>query len=83
LRNAKTSGAFTCPPVLPGGQAGLSWTLILKKRTGYEQAFDGFDAHKIARYDDSKVQEFLQAVGMVNDHTVECFRWQEVQLPAR
>jgi hypothetical protein len=22
---------------------------------------------------------FMQAVGMVNDHTAECFRWQEVQ----
>jgi DNA-3-methyladenine glycosylase I len=26
---------------------------------------------------------FMQAVGMVNDHIVECFRWQEVQLLAR
>jgi len=155
--------------ILEGVQAGLSWSLILKKRDGYLQAFDGFDAHKIARYDDRKVQEllanpeivrnrlkiqaaiqnarsllelqshhgsfdaflwrfvggqprqnawqtlqdipastresdamskelkrhgftfvgtticyaFMQAVGMVNDHIVECFRWQEVQLSAR
>jgi len=155
--------------ILEGVQAGLSWSLILKKRAGYLQAFDGFDAHKIAHYDDRKVQEllanpeivrnrlkiqaaiqnaraflelqsqhgsfdaflwrfvggqpiqnawqalqeipastresdavskelkrlgftfvgtticyaFMQAVGMVNDHTVECFRWQELQLPAQ
>jgi len=155
--------------ILEGVQAGLSWSLILKKREGYLQAFDGFDAHKIAQYDDRKVQEllanpeivrnrlkiqaaiqnaraflelqsqygsfdtflwrfvggqpmqnawqtlqeipastresdavskelkrhgftfvgtticyaFMQAVGMVNDHTVECFRWQELQLPAQ
>jgi DNA-3-methyladenine glycosylase I len=155
--------------ILEGVQAGLSWSLILKKRAGYLQAFDGFDAQKIAQYDDRKVQEllanpeivrnrlkiqaairnaraflvlqsqygsfdaflwqfvdgqprqnawqtlqdipastresdamskelkrqgftfvgtticyaFMQAVGMVNDHIVECFRWQEVQLPAR
>jgi len=155
--------------ILEGVQAGLSWSLILKKRDGYLQAFDGFDAHKIAQYDDRKVQEllanpeivrnrlkiraaiqnaraflelqsqygsfdaflwrfvggqpiqnawqtlqeipastresdamskelkrqgftfvgtticyaFMQAVGMVNDHTVECFRWQELQLPAQ
>jgi DNA-3-methyladenine glycosylase I len=25
----------------------------------------------------------MQAMGMVNDHTVECFRWQELQLPAQ
>jgi len=155
--------------ILEGAQAGLSWSLILKKRAGYRQAFDGFDAQKIALYDDRKVQEllvnpeivrnrlkvqaaiqnaraflvlqshygsfdaflwqfvdgqprqnarqtlqdiparteesdaiskelkrhgftfvgtticyaFMQAVGMVNDHIVECFRWQEVQHPAR
>ena len=155
--------------ILEGVQAGLSWSLILKKRDGYLQAFDGFDAHKIAQYDDRKVQEllanpeivrnrlkiraaiqnaraflelqsqygsfdaflwrfvggqpiqnarqtlqdipastresdavskelkrhgftfvgtticyaFMQAVGMVNDHTVECFRWQELQRPAQ
>jgi DNA-3-methyladenine glycosylase I len=155
--------------LLEGVQAGLSWALILKKRAGYLQAFDGFDVHKIARYDNGKVQEllanpeivrnklkiqaaiqnaraflalqpqygsfdaflwqfvdgqprqnawqtmqeipastresdamskelkrqgftfvgtticyaFMQAVGMVNDHIVECFRWQEVQLLAQ
>src|ERR1700680_2088190 len=155
--------------ILEGVQAGLSWSLILKKRAGYLQAFDGFDAHTIAQYDERKVQEllenpeivrnklkiraaiqnarallalqsqhgsfdaflwqfvdgqprqnarqsmqdipastkesdamskelkrngftfvgtticyaFMQAVGMVNDHIVECFRWQEVQLPPR
>src|ERR1700687_858997 len=45
--------------LLEGVQAGLSWSLILKKRAGYRQAFDGFDAHKIALYDDRKVQELL------------------------
>ena len=151
--------------ILEGVQAGLSWALILKKRAGYIQAFDGFDARTIAQYDDRKVQEllanpeivrnrlkisaaiqnaramlalqsryssfdaflwqfvggqpmqnarqslqevpastresdamskelkrngftfvgtticyaFMQAVGMVNDHVVDCFRWQELQ----
>src|SRR5579864_8802364 len=45
--------------ILEGVQAGLSWSLILKKRAGYRQAFDGFDASKIARYDDRKIQELL------------------------
>ena len=153
--------------ILEGVQAGLSWSLILKKRPGYLQAFDGFDASKIASYDDRKIQEllanpeivrnrlkiqaaiqnarsflqiqshfgsfdafiwqfvdghpqqhawqsmqeipaktresdallqflahrvftfvgsticyaFMQAVGMVNDHMIDCFRWQEVQAP--
>ena len=26
---------------------------------------------------------FMQAVGMVNDHTVDCFRWRQVQRLAR
>src|SRR5258708_4193980 len=45
--------------ILEGVQAGLSWSLILKKRTGYLQAFDNFDASKIAHYDERKVQELL------------------------
>lgn len=155
--------------LLEGVQAGLSWSLILKKRDGYRRAFDDFDASKIANYDDQKVQElltnpeivrnrlkvqaaiqnaraflalqsqygsfdayiwqfvdgqprqnvrqtlqeipattresdvmskalrklgftfvgtticysFMQAVGMVNDHVVECFRWREVQVLTR
>src|SRR5512140_3692783 len=45
--------------ILEGVQAGLSWSLILKKRDGYRRAFDNFDANKIAAYDDNKVQELL------------------------
>jgi DNA-3-methyladenine glycosylase I len=45
--------------LLEGAQAGLSWSLILKKRAGYRRAFDGFDAHTIAHYDDRKIQELL------------------------
>jgi 3-methyladenine DNA glycosylase Tag len=35
---------------LEGAQAGLSWITVLRKRETYRQAFDGFDAEKIARY---------------------------------
>lgn len=45
--------------ILEGAQAGLSWLLILKRREGYRAAFDGFDAARIARYDDSRVAELL------------------------
>jgi DNA-3-methyladenine glycosylase I len=151
--------------ILEGAQAGLSWSTILNKRQGYLQAFDNFEATKVANYSDTKVQEllanpeivrnrlkiqaaiqnarsflkvqdqfgsfdayiwqfvdgkpiqnswrtlqeipattkesdamskelkklgftfvgsticyaFMQAVGMVNDHTIDCFRWQEVR----
>jgi len=45
--------------VLESAQAGLSWYTILRKREGYRQAFDAFDAQKIARYGDEKVAELL------------------------
>lgn len=46
--------------ILEGAQAGLSWSTILKKREGYREAFDQFDAKKIARYSDKKVEKLLQ-----------------------
>ena len=45
--------------ILEGAQAGLSWSLILKKRSAYFEAFDGFDANTVAHYDDQKVQKLL------------------------
>jgi DNA-3-methyladenine glycosylase I len=45
--------------ILEGMQAGLSWLTILKKREGYRAAFDGFDARKIALYDDKKIEELM------------------------
>lgn len=41
-------------------QAGLRWITILKRRDAYYQAFDNFDAHKIALYDDKKISELMQ-----------------------
>jgi DNA-3-methyladenine glycosylase I len=40
--------------VLEGQQAGLSWLTILRKRDGYRDAFDNFDAERIAGYDARK-----------------------------
>ena len=45
--------------ILEGAQAGLSWSTILKKRDGYRQAFDYFDAEKIARYSKKKIAALL------------------------
>lgn len=45
--------------ILEGMQAGLSWITVLKKREAFREAFDGFDPHKVALYDDAKVQELL------------------------
>ena len=45
--------------VLEGAQAGLSWITILRKREGYRKLFDNFDANKIARYRDAKLDKLL------------------------
>jgi DNA-3-methyladenine glycosylase I len=45
--------------VLSGAQAGLNWSLVLKKREGYRRAFDGFDPEKVARYSEREVRTLL------------------------
>ena len=55
---------FLC---LEGAQAGLSWITILRKRENYRNAFDHFDAGKIAGYGDKKIQALLQDPGIVRN----------------
>lgn len=45
--------------ILEGAQAGLSWITILRKREGYRKLFSNFDANKIAKYRDSKLDKLL------------------------
>jgi DNA-3-methyladenine glycosylase I len=45
--------------ILEGAQAGLSWITILKKREGYRKTFDQFNAEKIAKYTDKKLEKIL------------------------
>ena len=45
--------------LLEGAQAGLSWSTILNKREGYRNAFDNFDAQKIARYTSKRIERLL------------------------
>ena len=40
--------------ILETFQAGLSWITVLKKRKNFRDAFDHFDYHKIATYDEKK-----------------------------
>jgi DNA-3-methyladenine glycosylase I len=42
--------------VLEGAQAGLSWSIVLKKREGYRRAFSDFDPAKVARYTEKRIQ---------------------------
>jgi DNA-3-methyladenine glycosylase I len=45
--------------ILEGAQAGLAWITVLRKRDGYRALFDGFDAAKVARYSDKKLDKLL------------------------
>lgn len=40
-------------------QAGLSWELVLKKRAGTREAFDGFDVDAVANYDEADIERLL------------------------
>ncbi|MEM7652107.1 MAG: DNA-3-methyladenine glycosylase I [Pseudomonadota bacterium] len=51
--------------MLEGFQAGLSWITILRKREGFRAAFDQFNPHKIAAYDDAKIAALLDDPGIV------------------
>lgn len=53
--------------ILEGAQAGLSWYTVLKKRENYREAFDNFDAEKIASYDEDKVNVLLQNTGIIRN----------------
>ncbi|UFU00801.1 DNA-3-methyladenine glycosylase I [Radiobacillus kanasensis] len=53
--------------ILEGAQAGLNWFTILQKRENYRKAFDQFDATKIAKYDEKKVEELLSNSGIIRN----------------
>ena len=44
---------------LEGAQAGLSWRTILAKRDGYRDAFAGFDAARVARFDKRRIDRLV------------------------
>ncbi len=52
---------------LEGAQAGLSWITVLKKRETYRLAFDGFDAAKMAAYDEAKRSALMADPGIVRN----------------
>ena len=52
---------------LEGAQAGLSWSMILRKREGYGRAFAGFDPELVARFTARDVERLLQDSGIVRN----------------
>jgi DNA-3-methyladenine glycosylase I len=53
--------------LLEGAQAGLSWSTILAKRENYRRVLDGFDAERIALYDEGKLARLLEDPGIVRN----------------
>lgn len=53
--------------VLESFQAGLSWEIILNKRDNFRKAFANFDFHKVALFDEAKIQSLLQDKGIVRN----------------
>jgi len=53
--------------ILEGAQAGLSWSTILNKREGYRKNFAEFDANKVARFTQKRIEKILQDPGIVRN----------------
>ena len=52
---------------LEGAQAGLSWSMILKKRENYREAFNDFDPAIVARYEAEETVRLLANAGIVRN----------------
>jgi DNA-3-methyladenine glycosylase I len=60
---------------LEGAQAGLSWSSVLRRRDGYRAAYDRFDIHLIAAYDDERQRALLQDRRIIRNRAkVHAFR---------
>ena len=53
--------------LLDAFQAGLSWKTVLHKRENFRKAFDGFEAEKIAKYDETDYERLLSDAGIIRN----------------
>ena len=53
--------------VLEGAQAGLSWSIVLKKREGYRRAFGDFDPEKVARFSEKRIQKLTKDSAIIRN----------------
>lgn len=45
--------------LLEAAQAGLSWSIVLRKREGYRAAFSQFDPQRVARYTKRRIEQLM------------------------
>lgn len=53
--------------VLEINQAGLSWLTILKKREGFQRAFEGFDPDRVAQYNEDDRARLLSDASIIRN----------------
>lgn len=51
--------------MLDGFQAGLSWSIILRKREALRKAFSAFDPVKVAKFSEKDISRLLQDPGII------------------
>ena len=62
--------------MLDGFQAGLSWSIILRKRDAFRKAFRNFDPKKVARFDEADVSRLLENPGIIRSRAkIEADHW--------
>jgi 3-methyladenine DNA glycosylase Tag len=50
-------------------QAGASWAMVENKWTNFQAAFDHFDAHKVAKYNEADVERLVNDQGIFRSKT--------------
>src|ERR671937_46411 len=53
--------------VLEAAQAGLSWSIVLRKREGYRRAFSEFDPEKVARYTEKRIEKLTSDPAIIRN----------------
>lgn len=53
--------------ILEAAQAGLSWSIVLKKREGYRRAFSQFDPRKVARYTEKRIEKLVRDPAIIRN----------------
>ena len=51
--------------MLEGFQAGLSWSIILRRREAFRAAFQGFDPEVVARFDEADIARLVADPGII------------------
>jgi len=63
----ESDGALLERLALEINQAGLSWTLILKRAPEFQRAFEGFDVDRVAAYGEADIDRLLADAGIIRN----------------